>query len=416
MSLLKKVAGRINGWVETRIQNATYSQEVMDTFGVMHGAPSASGEVVTSTSSKNVAAVFACVQKIAGPLSTLPLNIYKIGEDEQPVKQPRNTLWRLLNLEPHQQFSAASFWEGVGQNTLLSGDSHAYIWRRMDGSIRGFLPMPWSSVHPYRQTDGSVRYYICLPDYNIKTWLEPSDILHFPGVGFDGLSSESIIKYAAKNAVGNALAMDKYSGKFFSGGSHPSIILESDSKIGDPQLKSLQSAFASKYSGTENAHKLPLVLSEGVKAKPISLSAEDAQLLEARKFQVIDIARAFGVPPHMIGETSSSTAWGTGLESISRSFVTYTLLPHLVRIEQELTRKLFPQSVNMSVKFDREALIEADLAAQSNYYRQALGGPGAGQGWMTADEVRKKTRLAPRGGSADKLFDPSATTDEGNQE
>ena len=172
------------------------------------------------------------------------------------------------------------------------------------------------------------------------------------------------------------------------------------------QVTQLQNAFRAKYSGMDNAHKLPLVLTEGLTAKEISLSAEDAQLLEARKFQVIDIARAFGVPPHMIGETSASTSWGSGIESMSRGFVTYTLQPHLVRIEQELNRKLFPRATGRFVQFDRDALIEGDSAAQAAYNRAALGGPGTGMGWMSVDEVRKSKGMAPLGGESAKIFDP----------
>ena len=108
----------------------------------------------------------------------------------------------------------------------------------------------------------------------------------------------------------------------------------------------------------------------------------------------------------MIGETSASTSWGSGIEAMSRGFVTYTLQPHLKRIEQELNRKLFPRNPAKFVRFDREALIEGDSAAQAAYNRAALGGPGTGQGWMSVDEVRKTKGLRPLGGSSKEVFDP----------
>lgn len=231
-------------------------------------------------------------------------------------------------------------------------------------------------------------------------------MLHFPGFGFDGIKSMSVIGHAARAAVGNALAMDEYSGKFFAGGAHPSILLTTDKLMKQDQITLLQQAFVNKYSGVANLHQLPLVLTEGMKAEPLSISAEDSQLLEARKFQVIDIARAFGVPPHMIGETSASTSWGSGIEAMSRGFVTYTLQPHLVRIEQELNRKLYPRDTGKFVMFDRDALIEGDSKAQAEYNRAALGGPGTGQGWMSVDEIRKTKGLAPIGGTAAEVFDP----------
>jgi HK97 family phage portal protein len=219
----------------------------------------------------------------------------------------------------------------------------------------------------------------------------------------------SVIAFGAKNAVGNALAMDEYSGKFFANGAHPSISLESPKKMDQDQIDKLQRAFANKYSGLENAHRLPLVLTEGIVAKELSLSAEDAQLLEARKFQVTDIARAFGVPPHMIGETTGSSAVGAGYEQQARDFVMHTLRLHLKRLEQELNRKLFPRDTGRFVRFDLGDLIEGDSKAQAEYNRAALGGPGTGMGWMTVDEVRKTKGLAPIGGAASEIFDPRTT-------
>lgn len=402
MSLFSKIADALGiGKGDVRPQNVTYSEDVMEAFGV----PASSGAVVTPVSAMRVAAVFACVQKIAGAIATLPIHAYRTDGDIKS-RLPKDDLWYKLNEQPSTQFTAASHWEGVSIAQLLRGDAYTWIRRGVNNSIKELLPLPWGCVSPVRQPDGTVRYYIALPDYGIQTWLEPSEVLHFPGFGFDGIKSMSVISYAAKAAVGNAMAMDEYSGKFFADGAHPSIVLTAAGKMSSDQVTQLQNAFRNKYAGLDNAHRLPLVLTEGLQAKEISLSAEDAQLLEARKFQVIDIARAFGVPPHMIGETSASTSWGSGIESMSRGFVTYTLQPHLVRIEQELNRKLFPRDIGKFVQFDRDALIEGDSAAQAAYNRAALGGPGTGQGWMSVDEIRKTKGLAPIGGEASKIFDP----------
>lgn len=390
------------------VKNADYGQDIYEAFGI---SPSASGMAVNSVSAMRVSAVFACVGRISGGILTLPLDIYKTNGDVN-AKIARDDLWYKLNEEPSTQYTAASLWEGVSVGQLLRGDSHAWIRRGLTGNIIEILPLPQGSVSPVRQSDGGVRYYISLPQYNITTWLEPYEVLHFPGFGFDGLKSQSVISHAAKAAVGNALAMDDYSGKFFSGGAHPSIVIEAPNKMGTDQITQLQDAFKNKYSGIQNAHQLPLVLTEGLKASEISLSAEDAQLLEARKFQVVDIARAFGVPPHMIGSSDASTSWGTGIESMNRGFVSLTLQPWLIKIEQELNRKLFPRNAGKFIKFNREAMLEGDSTAQANYNRAALGGPGTGMGWLTVDEVRKKEGRGPLGGTAAELFDPRSTQSE----
>lgn len=412
MTFLSDLAAKIKGWrgqPRPQVSNATYSDAVMEAFGVSAGASGvsagASGISVNALSAQRVSAVASCRQKIAGSISTLRLDVLQIKDDSE-VKMPRDALWYLLNEQPHEQFTATSHWDNKVSEQLLRGDGFTWIRRRMNGSIRDLMPLPWAAVQPWRLQDGSVRYYINLPEFGITTWAEPSEILHFPGHGFDGVRSMSVIAYGAKNAIGNALAMDEYSGKFFANGAHPSIILKAPGVMGEDQIKVLQSTFVSKYAGMDNAHRLPLVLTEGLDAKEISLSAEDAQLLEARKFQVVDIARAFGVPPHMIGETSGSSAVGAGYEQQARDFVMHTLRLHLKRLEQELNRKLFPRDTGKFVRFDLGDLIEGDSKAQAEYNRAALGGPGTGMGWMSVDEIRKSKGLPPIGGKAADIFDP----------
>lgn len=403
MSIFSKLAGLFkSGQGEVRPENVTYSDAVIEAFGVTTGA---AGISVTPISAQRVSAVAACRQKIAGSISTLRLDVLQTtGESE--VKTPRDALWYLLNEQPHEQFTATSHWDNKVSEQLLRGDGFTWIRRRMNGSVAALQPLPWGSVQPWRMPDGSVRYYITMPEFGVTTWLDPADILHFPGHGFDGLRSMSVISYGAKNAIGNALAMDDYSGKFFANGAHPSFVLEAASKMGEEQIARLQAAFQNKYSGSENFHRTPLVLTEGLKARELSLSAEDAQLLEARKFQVVDIARAFGVPPHMIGETTGASAVGAGYEQQARDFVMHTLRLHLKRLEQELNRKLFPRDNGKFVRFDLGDLIEGDSKAQADYNRAALGGPGTGFGWMTVNEVRKTRGLPPvEGGGV--IFDPS---------
>lgn len=392
MKILDAIAARLGyGKAQSRPQNVTYSDAVMESFGV-----STSGASVTATSAMRVSAVAACVSKISGAIVSMPLHVYRLGNDI-PERLPRDDLWYLLNEQCYGTYSAASMWEGVSMAQLLRGDAYVLIQRAMNGGIKSLLPLPWGCVSPIRNPGQDVRYYVNMPSHGISKWFEPADILHFPGLGFDDVTmrSMSVIQYGARNAIGNAIAMDSYSGKFFENGAHPSIILNAAGKMNPEQVKALQDAFVSKYAGMENAHRLPLVLTEGITAKEISLSADDAQLLEARKFQVLDVARAFGVPGFMINESTGSTSWGSGIESMGRGFVQYTLQPWLRKIEQELNRKLFPRNTGKFIEFYRDALIEGDSAAQGAAFRLALGGPGSGDGYMSVNEVRKIKRLPP---------------------
>lgn len=405
MAILDKIKRWIGG--TDAPQNATYSSDVLDAFGV--GPSSAAGVAINSSSAMRVSAVYACVQRIAGAVASLPIHTYARGEKGRE-RVDLFPLWWILNETPTARYTAAALWEKVIADILLRGDSFVFIKRDSFGKVKEFVPLPHQCVQvketPRGKREGGALEY-AVSDPAAGTYgVDDFDMLHFPGLGFDGVRSMSVISWAARNAAGTALAMDEYAGKFFAGGAHPSIVLQTDGKMNADQIAKLQSAFANKYSGVDNAHKLPLVLTEGLKADALSISAHDAQLLEARRFQVVDIARAFGVPPHMIGETSAATSWGSGIEAMSRGFVTYTLQPHLIRIEQEINRKLWPKREKYFVEFNRDALLEGDSAAQAAYFRAALGGPGTGCGWMTVDEIRKIKNLAPMGGDAAELFDP----------
>lgn len=397
----KKRAAFLVAAVTGNIKNVTYSDSVMEAFG---NYPSASGFSVTPTTAMRVSTVFACTRIISSGVASLPLHIYERTADGR--KRVDHPLWWLLNEKPSSRYVAAAMWESEVASTLLRGDGFVFIGRDGLGAIKELIPLPAECVEVVRDNStraGFLKYFV----NDVKRYgVDSSDMLHFPGFGFDGERGMSVIRYAANNAAGNALAMDEYSGSFFAGGAHPSTILETAKKMSPEQIENLQKQFAAKYSGGDNLRKLPLVLTDGLTQKAISVSSEDSQLLDARKFQVIDIARAFGVPPHMIGETSASTSWGSGIESMSRGFVTYTLNPHLIRIEQELNAKLWPNRAKYFVEFNREAALEGDSKAQAEYFTKALGGPGAGPGWMTVDEVRRVKNLPPQGGKSEQLFRP----------
>lgn len=402
------------------VKNVTYSDDVMEAFGVNRAA---SGVSVTPTSAMRVSAVFACVQLISGAISTMPVHLYQNTKDgRERVDDP---LWWMLNEQPGVAWTAASMWESVVTDMLLRESGFVFIGRNGMGQVRELIKLPWSAVHVegVLEATGARRLKYFVRDGDLTYGVDPADMLHFPGFGFNGVRAMSVISWAAQNAAGTAMAMDQYAGKFFANGAHHNMVLETTGKMNETQIGALQTAYANKYSGLDNAHRLPLVLTEGLTAKAVSITAEDAQLLEARRFQVADIARAFGVPPHMIGETSASTSWGSGIEQMSRGFVRFTLQPHLVRIEQELNRKLF-RTARRFVEFNRDAALQGDSKAEGEAFKAALGGPGAGPGWMSVDEVRRFKNLPPVGGAAAKPYYPDSkaaapatkpTTEEGDQ-
>lgn len=400
----EREVGRNGG--QPSIANASSGTSMADMFAAM---PSAAGTHVTQATAMRVATVFACVRIIAGSIASMPVHVYSNSTGARSQVSDA-TLNRLFNQQPCAAYTAASYWQQVTSLSLLRGDAYSLIVRDKYGNASALVPLPWDATYVQRKPLAGVghrlSYYVMVDG---KAYgFDQDDILHMPGFGFDGEQGMSVIQHAAYNAAGTAIAMDRYAGQFFAGGAHPSIVLSSDKTISADQRSLLQDAFARRYSGVANAHKLPLVLTEGLKATPLSINAQDSQLLDSRRFGVQEICRAFGVPPHMVGETTASTSWGTGIEQMSRSFVTYTLNPILTLFEQEINRKLFA-GTGQYAEFVREALLQGDLKAQSDYFRAALGGPGTGPAWMTVDEVRSKLNLSPRGADADQLFRPSTT-------
>lgn len=364
-----------------------------------------SGALVNATTSMQVSAVYACVRLIAGAIAAMPASIYRrtpLGR-EQVDGHP---LWWLLNEQPTPRFTAASMWELAVAQMLLRGDGITYMVRGgMGGAdIRGLIPVLRDQVHIWRQGT-RLRYTIFDEDDDGQTkyfTVDQDDVLHFAGFGFNGVTSMSVIRWAARQAIGIALKADEHAAEFFGSGAHIQYAVKAPKAMSTEQQNAFREAWVAKYSGA-GVSTTPLILTEGLDVQQLSMTAADAQLLESRRFQVIDIARAFGVPPHMIGESSQSTSWGSGIEQMSIGFVTYTLLPHLRRFGQELNRKLWPRSMTYFAEFNADGLLAGDSKTQAEVFAKALGGPGT-QGYMTINEVRRKKNLPPVPGGDDMIF------------
>ena len=215
---------------------------------------------------------------------------------------------------------------------------------------------------------------------NTTVRLTPYDVLHIPGLGFDGLVGYSPIAMA-KNAIGMAIACEEYGAKFFANGAAPSGVLEHPGVIKDPQK--VREAWQSQFGGSANSNKVA-VLEEGMKYTPISISPEQAQFLETRKFQINEIARIFRVPPHMVGDLEKSSF--SNIEQQSLEFVKYTLDPWVIRWEQSLSRILFTDEEKKTLffKFSVEGLLRGDYQSRMNGYATARQ-----NGWMSANDIRE---------------------------
>lgn len=360
-------------------------------------SPTAAGVQVTPELAMQVSAVYACVRLIAGAIASMPLPIFKRGDNGR--ERLDHDYWWLLNEQPCPGFTAHSMWEWLVAQVLLRGDGLAYLYRGANGRspvVQQIIPLKREQVTIYRHGERKERLgYRIYGDLGSTTgWfdVDQDDMLHLPNVGFDGVCSPSVISMAARQAIGTAYQADQFAGKFYGSGAHVQYAIKAPKSMTGPQQESFREAFVAAYGSGQGPTGRPLILTEGLDIEQMSMTAVDAQLLEARRFQVTDIARAFGAPPHMIGETSASTSWGSGIEQMGIGFVTYTLRPHLSRFEDELNRKLWPRSLKAFCEFNVAGLMQGDSKAEAEYLSKALGGPGT-QGWMTVNEARRVKNL-----------------------
>ena len=369
-------------------------------FDILTGAmPGGAGVAVNERTAMCVSAVYASVGLIGGAIAALPFHLYeRTPRGRQRLDDDR---WFLFNESPWPGWTAASAWQYAAQSIALKGDGFWRIRRpgelgTFDGmnasGVAGFQPYHPDAVDPIR--NGARLVYRVINDDGTTEYVDQDDMLHFPGIGFDGRRSLTPIRAALRTPAGIALAADEYAGAFFRNGARADFALTTDqAKVSEEQANILRATWADRHQGPYNAH-LPAVLTGGLKVQQLTMSAEDAQLLSTRKFQVEDIARIFGVPPHMIGHTEKTTSWGSGVEQMSIGFVRFTLRRYLDAIQQEIKRKLWPRSRRVYGEFNADALLDGDSKAQAEFFAKALGGPGS-QGWMTINEVRKLKNLPP---------------------
>ena len=396
---------RIEPTISNLVDGEVIQSSGMGMFEVFGNPTTASGAVVSPESAMRVSAVFAAVSLLAGAIAQLPLPVFqRVGGHR---KRAEHDYWWLLNEQFSSGWSSATGWEFIVGQMLLRGDGVVYVTRNRAGVATGLIPWPRDRVMILKQEKTSprepTRLQYTFHDADGYFTVDQDDVLHFPGFGFNGVHGMSVIQWGARNGIGIAIQGDEHAGKFFSEGGKPEVAIRTPNKMTKEQQDDFRDAWVKKYGGVQGNRRIPLVLTEGLEVHELTMSAVDQQLLESRQWQVIDVARAFGVPPHMIGETTKSTSWGSGIESMGIGFVKYTLGPHLKRIKDELNRKLF-RTPRYFVEHNVDMFMAGDSKTQAEYFSKALGGPGT-QGWMVVNEVRRLKNLPPIEGG-DKLYQP----------
>lgn len=366
-------------------------------IALLGGESSASGFAVTPETAMRVSAVFAAVRLLAGTLASIPVSIYRDVNGERESIQP--DLWWLLNEEPISNWTAAAMWSWIMQCRMMRGDGYVEIVRAGAG-VRSLRPHHPDMVQGKKVGDYLV--YSVTDDDGRARPVHQDDMLHFTGFGFNGIRSMSAIQWGAFQSIGVALAADTFSGSFFANSAAPKHVLTTTAKLDPEQVEMLRAEYVRKNSGARNAGA-PLILPMNIGIEEMSMTASDAQLLESRKFQIVDIARAFGVPAHMIGAQETTSSWGNGVQAQTLGFIKFSMQHHLDVVRQELNRKLFRRA-SPFVEHKMESLMSGDSKAEGDYMRQCVGG-AQGPGWMTINELRRMKNLPPVEGG-DVIFRP----------
>lgn len=352
---------------------------------------SSAGVSVTATSALSLSVVWSCARLLAETVATLPFPMYRINRDGSRSVARDHPLYPLLHSQPHYDFTAVEFWEGIVLSLALWGNAYA-LKQRLGDRLVALQPLRCDLMRVERTTAGARRYRYSDPQG--ERLFAEDDIFHVRGFGGAGDEGLSVIGFA-RQSIGAALAADEFAASNFRNGTMPTGALTVDQVLSKEQRAQVQENIVAPMMGSGNAGGI-IVLEAAMKFTPLSWSPEDAQFLQTRQFQVEDICRWFRVPPFMVGHTTNSTSWGTGLEQQMMGFLTFALRPYLSRIEQAVRRSLIDPTERDSVvaEFVVEGLLRADSIGRASFYATMVQ-----NGIMSRAEVRRKENLPEVAGS-----------------
>lgn len=324
-------------------------------------------------------AVWCAIRLLAESVSSLPISVYTKQANGDKLEDTKSPIYNLIKFKPNYYQNKITFFEFIMLSICTEGNSYVQIVRNNSGTPVQLICLDPSNVtvvvnnnEVFYQIDGGV--------------LDSSDILHFKTITDDGVTGLSPIDQCAK-ALNWGVSLEEFGSTFFSNGAKPSSILQTDRALSDTALQRLKTSFNNNYGKLKNSNST-IVLEEGLTFKPISISPEQAQFLSSRQFSIEEVARIFNVPPHMLKDLSKSSF--NNIEMQSQEFVTYTLMPYITRIEQEMNLKLFRTNElgKTFVEFNVNGLLRGDVKSRTEAYKTAIT-----NGYMSINEVRQKENM-----------------------
>lgn len=365
----------------------------------MRGGVNTSGAVINRKSVLRNASVARCLFLISNSIGMLPLQLMRRGDNSGAMsKATDHSLYELLALKPNGWQTAFEFRRLMQHRVLVEGNAYALPIRARD-RVTALIPLAPDTVKVEQKDDWSVIYRVRRKNGGEAIYAS-QDMFHLRGPSDDGLRGLALTEYAAE-VLGLSQRAQESAARIFKQGFSAGTALETDKPLTAYAIANLKASLAEQYHGAENAGKM-MVLEQGLKVKEFGSSNRDAQNVEQRKLQIEEVARIFGVPrPFLMVD---DTSWGSGIEQLGIFFVQYGLAPWFVAWEQAISRVLLTDTERRTLypKFNERALLRGSIKDQGDFFAKALGS-GGGRAWMTQDEVRDVSELAPQGGDAGTL-------------
>lgn len=388
-----------------KIKNSLYPESSLSTPEKWVAEMFGSGSKITQDTALEVTACYACVRVLSEQIAIIPLNVYKNDKEKGRIKMPDLNLHKILNLEPNPYMTAYNFWRAIMFNYLLTGFGYAEIER--DPKTRepkALWPIPTSRVKKGINKKGEPVYEVTVDDQNggkSKRKIAYSNMLEIQGLTPDGYSVYEPLELL-KNALGLSRSAELYSKEFFEEGTHPSGVIEYNNTLRGEKLESFKKSVKDAYSGLGKHHRV-MLLEDGMKFNRITAPPNEGQMFESRKFQVIEVARFFNVPPHKIMELDRATY--NNIEEINIQWVGDSLLPILTNIKQAVYQSMLfnfqKEDEHLYVEHDLNNLLRGRMEDRYNAYKS-----GRQWGWLSVNEIRKAENMNDIGPQGDLYIVP----------
>ena len=364
------------------------------------GSVSDAGELINDATAMQITTVFSCIRILAESVASLPVKLFTVT-DKGRIQELNNPLHFLLSVSPNEEMSSFTLVETLVCHLALTGNAYVQIQRGSDGAAVALWPLSPRLTMPVRLPNGTLAYRTSDGMGGGQTRiLAARDVVHVPLTSWDGMVGMSPIMQA-RQSLGLAVAAEKFGARLFANSAVPQLVLTTSAKIKPEDKTKLRTAWEELHSGS-NQHRVA-VLDQDLKVEKLSITPEEAQFLETRRYTRSDIAALFRIPAHMIGELQKLSNSNT--ENMNLSFVVDTLRPYLSRIEAEITRKLLPRETgkvsSLTVQFDVTERLRGDYASQT-----AGAAVGRQWGWLSGNDVRRSLGLNEGGPELDVYLNP----------